>query len=265
MPAEETEMPRSSPDGFVGDAAAVLDALRRRTPRVHCITNAVATAFTANVLLAAGAVPSMTISPEEVAGFVSSADALLVNLGTFDTGRRRAVDLALGVAAERRIPWVLDPVFVDRSKPRLDYAVDLAERSPDAVRANAAETAAMLGRQTVGAEHLKRFALDRLTMLAVTGETDVVTDGTRLVTLANGHPLMGRVTAMGCAAGALIGACLAVEEDALVATASALAVIAVAGEIAGETAAGPGSFVPALLDALYRLDATTLAARARLS
>ncbi len=43
-------------------AADMLERLRARRPRVHCITNAVAQNFTANMLLAAGAVPSMTIA-----------------------------------------------------------------------------------------------------------------------------------------------------------------------------------------------------------
>ena len=47
-------------------AADILERLRERRPRVHCITNAVAQNFTANMLLAAGAVPSMTIAPKEV-------------------------------------------------------------------------------------------------------------------------------------------------------------------------------------------------------
>ena len=46
-------------------AAETQERLRARAPRVHCITNAVAQAFTANVLLAAGAVPSMTIAVNE--------------------------------------------------------------------------------------------------------------------------------------------------------------------------------------------------------
>ncbi len=71
-------------------AAALLERLRARSPRVHCITNAVAQNFTANVLLAAGAVPSMTLSAEEIGAFVAGADALLVNLGTFDRERREA-------------------------------------------------------------------------------------------------------------------------------------------------------------------------------
>ncbi|MGB9364572.1 MAG: hydroxyethylthiazole kinase, partial [Xanthobacteraceae bacterium] len=62
MPAEGAEMRAELPH----IAADILMRLRARSPRVHCITNAVAQAFTANTLLAAGAVPSMTLSPDEV-------------------------------------------------------------------------------------------------------------------------------------------------------------------------------------------------------
>ena len=101
--------------------ADVLARIKARAPRVHCITNTVAQAYTANVLLAAGAVPSMTISPEEIATFVGGADALLVNLGTFDAERRKAIDLALGAVGQGRrppLPWVLDPVFMLYRAPR---------------------------------------------------------------------------------------------------------------------------------------------------
>src|SRR5580704_4898752 len=96
-------------------AADVLARIRDRAPRVHCITNTVAQNYTANMLLAAGAVPAMTIAPEEVVSFVAGADALLVNLGTFDAERRHAIELALGAVQAARMPWVLDPVFIESS------------------------------------------------------------------------------------------------------------------------------------------------------
>src|ERR1700752_5114626 len=86
-------------------AADTLARLRAKSPRVHCITNAVAQTFTANVLLAAGAVPSMTLSADEIGAFVARADALLVNLGTFDAERRDATAAALVVANEEGVPW----------------------------------------------------------------------------------------------------------------------------------------------------------------
>ncbi len=126
-------------------AVELIERLRTRKPRVHCITNAVAQNFTANVLLAAGAVPSMTIARTEVAAFAARADALLVNLGTFDAERRAASDLAIVEIRAAGKPFVLDPVLIDRSPPRAAYARGLLSHRPSAVRMNAAEFAALSG------------------------------------------------------------------------------------------------------------------------
>src|ERR1039457_2246522 len=120
-------------------AADILARIRARAPRVHCITNTVAQQYTANMLLAAGAVPSMTISPDEIASFVAGADALLINLGTFDAERRAAVEVAVGAASAAHIPWVLDPVFIDRVPARVQFARELLARGPAVVRLNTAE------------------------------------------------------------------------------------------------------------------------------
>jgi hypothetical protein len=72
-------------------AAGLLRALRERRTRVHAITNAAAQGLTANLLLAAGGTPSLTVSPDEITAFAARADALLVNLGTLDADRRAAI------------------------------------------------------------------------------------------------------------------------------------------------------------------------------
>jgi hydroxyethylthiazole kinase len=99
----------------------------------------------------------------------------------------------------------------------------------------------------------------------MTGAADQVADGARQVSIENGHPLMARVTAMGCAASALAGAFLAVEGDALAATAAALLTFGVAGEVAGAKASGPGSLATGIVDALYALDRGTLMQYARVT
>ena len=96
--------------GLPDIAADILSRVRSKCPRVHCMTNSVAQNFTANILLAMGAVPSMTVAPEEIAEFVARADALLVNLGTFDRERRKAAEIAIEAATDEQRPWVLDPV-----------------------------------------------------------------------------------------------------------------------------------------------------------
>ncbi len=258
------QAPAATRDNAASAASEVLARLRARAPRVHCITNSVAQAFTANVLLAAGCVPSMTLSPEEVVGFAASAQALMINLGTFDAERGAAAEIAVEAANAKALPWALDPVFIDRSAPRAAFARHLVSLGPRAVRLNKAEFAALAGGEPAP-EALRRFAREHGLVVGLSGATDVVTDGERMTEIANGHVLMAKVTAMGCAASALLAACLAVEEDAFAAARAALAIIGVAGELAAEQSTGPGSFAVAILDALYNLDAATLTRRAKVT
>jgi hydroxyethylthiazole kinase len=245
-----------APAEFADITADVLARIRSRAPRVHCITNSVAQAYTANTLLAAGAIPSMTISPEEIAAFVAGADALLVNLGTFDAERRAAIDVALGALGRGGQgaggkPWVLDPVFIERSPARAQFAQSLVSREPAAVRLNHHEFAALAGGDTAG-DAPARFAKHHDTVVALTGTTDVVTDGERLAKVANGGS-------------ALVAAALAVERDRWRATIAALVALGVAGEVAAENTSGPGRFASWIIDALHGLDSATLRARTRVS
>jgi hydroxyethylthiazole kinase len=267
MPAEGEEMHHpqaASRDDAAQAASDILVRLRARAPRVHCITNAVAQSFTANVLLAAGCVPSMTLSVEEIGAFVSGAQALLVNLGTFEAERRQATAIALEAATTNKVPWVLDPVFVDRSKPRAAFARELIARRPAVVRLNHAEFAA-LADAVPSRDSTMSYARSNRVVIAVSGETDLITDGQQIASIASGHPLMSKVTAMGCAGSAVLAACLAVEPEALRAAIAGLAIIGVAGELAAERSSGPGSFAVAIIDALHGLDAETLNARAGIS
>jgi hydroxyethylthiazole kinase len=266
MPAEGDEMhkPSPSPGDLAELAAALIERLRTRAPRVHSITNAVAQNFTANVLLAAGCVPSMTISPEEIAQFVARSDALLVNLGTFDAERREAVRIAVKTATLNKLPWVLDPVLIDRAPSRAEFARSLMKDLPNVVRLNGAEFTALAGAPGSN-EALADVSRRHGLVVALSGETDLVSDGTRAAAIANGHPLMAKVTAMGCAGSALIAACLSVEADAFRATAAGLLLLGVAGEVAAEGAKGPGSFAVAMIDALAALDGDVLIRRGRVT
>jgi hydroxyethylthiazole kinase len=245
-------------------AADIVARLRKQRPRVHCITNGVAQAYTANVLLAAGAVPSMTIAVDEVAQFVAGAEALLVNLGTMNPERHEAVGIAIQEAREEGVPWVLDPVFVDRSAARAAFAHTLIEGRPRVIRMNEGEFATLVGKLPDDAACMN-YASEHDTVVALTGPTDIVADRARRVAIANGDPMMTRVTAVGCAGSALVTACLAVETDAWLAAAAGLMFIGVAGEVASARAAGPGSLGIALLDTLYALDTATFLQRAKMS
>jgi hydroxyethylthiazole kinase len=257
---------QTSGDGSFGTlpqiAADIAARIRANRPAVHCITNTVAQNFTANMVLAIGATPSMTLSVDEIASFVVSSDALLVNLGTFDPERRATIDIAVSTAAEGHKPWVLDPVFIERSPLRAVLAHDWAGRKPAVIRLNRAEFRVLSGKDA-SPETLAAYADKYATVIALSGATDLVVDAKRRIMIGNGHPMMAQVTAMGCAISAITAACLAVESDPVTASAAALLMAGVAGEIAAEQAHGPGSFAVVILDALSNLDAAGLQHRAK--
>lgn len=250
--------------GPVVDAAgvvAILRRLRQRVPRIHVLTAPVAQPFTAAMLLAIGAGPSMTTVPEEVPAFVAAADGVLVNLGVVDRIRRDAALTAIEVAKEAGLPWLLDPVRIEVEPARMAFARRLMDLEPAIVHANHAEFAALAGVPAED-EPVRAFAVRSISTLVVTGEVDIVTDGRRVVRVGNGHPLMERVAAIGCAGIALMTAFRAVEPDPVSAAVAALVVLGVAGEVAAAAAGGPGSFTAEILDALYGLEDETLLERA---
>lgn len=258
--------------GAVADALA---QLRGRVPLVQCLTNIVVANFTANVLLAAGASPAMVDNPAEAAAFARLAGGVLVNLGTPYPDTTQAMAGAAASAAAASVPWVLDPVAAGVLGWRTGIALELlAAHHPAIVRGNASEIMALGGGRggrgvdaLVGAEQAlapaAEIATRHATVVAVSGEVDFITDGRRLVRLANGHPLLTRVTGAGCALGALMAACAAVVADPLLAAVVATTLLNVAGEHAAAQAAGPGSFAVALLDQLAALTPQAVADQLR--
>ena len=234
---------------------AYLAAVRTHAPKIHMLTNTAAVALSANALLAVGAEPSATEDAAAQPAFVDSADGLLVNLGMIDAPKAQAVTAAAKAASARELAWVLDPVMVHRDPARLELSRRLLRYAPAIVRGNAAEIGVLRPSGMV---------------VACSGVHDRITMGTQSVYVHNGTPLFARTTAMGCVLGALCAAFAAVAppdtiSDAGSASVAAHTVFAVSGEMAAAEARGPGSFVVALWDCLAGLQASDLAARARVS
>ncbi|PKU24700.1 hydroxyethylthiazole kinase [Telmatospirillum siberiense] len=243
-------------------------SLRERAPLVQCITNFVAMDVTANVLLAAGASPAMVHATEEVADFVQLGGTLSINMGTPSPDWVEGMMAAVSAAQTRGTSWVLDPVAVGATPYRNAVAAGLLSFDPTVIRGNAGEIMTLAGRTCVTTKGVDStqtaatardaaiaLAAERRCVVAATGEVDIVTDGRRLIVLGNGHPLMTKVTALGCSLSALIAAFLAVSDDPWAATAAATAYFGVCGELAAEGAAGPASLRIRLIDLLYSLDA----------
>ncbi|TXH33238.1 MAG: hydroxyethylthiazole kinase [Rhodospirillaceae bacterium] len=259
-----------------------LQAIRDRAPLIHNITNLVVTNVTANALLALGASPAMVENTDEVAELARVATALVVNLGTISSSRAASMRIGARAAVQAGKPWVLDPVAVGALGYRSRLAAELLADRPTVIRGNASEITALAAMQSGGTKAggkgvdstlssdaavaaAKGLAGRSGAVVVVSGAVDYVTDGQRVIGIANGHPIMTRVTGMGCTATALIAPFLAVASDAFTAAVQATIVMGVAGDTAMEMAGGPGSFQVAFLDVLYALEGHEILAKAKLT
>jgi hydroxyethylthiazole kinase len=257
-------------------AAEDLSTLREKKPLIHNITNFVVMNYTANALLAMGASPVMAHAENEVEEMVSLAGALVLNIGTLTQSWIDAMIKAGKKATELNTPIVLDPVGSGATSFRTSSSGGIIDQTRvSVIRGNASEILSLRrgDSKTKGvdaihsvdeaAETAGILARELQATLAITGPIDLVTDGDKTIRVSNGHPLMGYVTGTGCTATAIIGAFLAVDSDAVSATAAALAFFGLAGEKAGEKAVAPGSYKSALIDALYTITPDDLEQGAR--
>ena len=253
---------------FSEQAGEILAAMRDKRPLVHCITNYVTAADTANMLLAAGASPIMSDDPNETAEVAAASDALVLNMGTLSERHALAM-LAAGRAANKKgIPVVLDPVGVGLTAFRKETAKAIfREIGITAVRGNAAEISALAelfrdsplphggalacGVDCMGGEtrDIAENASLRLgCVCAVTGGEDVISDGVRTITLHGGTQLLRQITGAGCMASALCGAFCSAAEP-LYGAAMGTAFMRACGELAAEKAALMGTLHTELFNA----------------
>lgn len=247
-----------------------LQHIRTQAPLVHCISNIVVANFKANGLLAIGASPVMADAPEEVAQMVAIAGALSINMGTLNSESVKAM-LAAGVAANTLgTPVVFDPVGAGATEfRRQTVRAILRDVCTTVIRCNIGELAAVaqVPWQQKGVDSgagdlavvdvAKQVALQYQTVVAVTGETDVVTDGTRVAHITGGSSLTPLVTGTGCLLSAVVAAGLFGADDVFAATVSVLKDYKQVAELAQSHARAIGDFQVAFLNALQQLSQGT--------
>ncbi len=244
-----------------------LNLIRDRSPLVHNITNYVVMNNTANALLAIGASPVMAHASDEVEEMTAIASSLVINIGTLDAAWVEAMLSAGKTALRKSTPVIFDPVGAGATSYRSWVCKRLIEECrPSVIRGNASEIIALSDTQArtkgVDSTNSSETALDSAKALArqteaivvISGETDYITDGTTVEEVRNGHPMMARVTGMGCTATAIVGAFAAVNRNLLEAATHAMAVMGITGGIAAAISKGNGSLQVNFLDTLYRLD-----------
>jgi hydroxyethylthiazole kinase len=246
----------------------LVNEVREKNPLVHNITNVVVTNFTANGLLAIGASPVMAYAKEEVADMAKIAGALVLNIGTLSRDEVESMIVAGKAANEQGVPVVFDPVGAGATAFRTEISREILQTvSVSIIRGNAAEVANVAGEkwEIKGVDggtgngstiELAEKAAEQFgCTVVITGEMDVITNGKTTHTVANGHPLLTKVTGTGCLLSSVIGAFAAIEKDMVKAATTAVTAYGIAAEKAAETTAdkGPGSFQIELLDQLFKI------------
>lgn len=249
--------------------------LQDTQPLVHCITNSVANNFVANVCLAIKASPAMIDNKQEAGNFARIASALSINTGTPTPEQALAMQYAAQSANAEHTSWVLDPVgYSEILAWRSQIVDDLLKYHPTIIRGNASEITTLAGAQSsskgVDSTLDSKQVIDQAQQLlgtcdcvAISGKTDyILSKALGILAITGGSNLQPKVTAMGCALGAVCAAYLGVMEEDQSPVLAAIAAhvhFAVAAQIAEKKMiaqnAGIGSFQIFFLDALFQITA----------
>ncbi|KAM0721803.1 hypothetical protein Q7P37_002728 [Cladosporium fusiforme] len=254
--------------------AAVPDLIARtaaKKPLCHNMTNLVVQNFAANVALAVGASPIMSNNGLEAGDLAALGGSLVINMGTTTPEIRSNHLKALAAYNAVGGPVIFDPVGAGATEQRREGVKALmAGGYFDLIKGNEGEIRTVLGAGLVkqhgvdsGAAQLsttervqvvKSIAARERNVVLMTGSTDVISDGERTFLVSNGHDYLGEITGSGCTLGTTVASVLAVErDDKLLAALAGILLYEIAAERAAKKAEGPGSFVPAFIDALYHL------------
>lgn len=256
-----------------------IESLRKTGPLIHNITNYVTVTDCANLVLAIGASPIMSDDVEEVEDIISICDALVINLGTLNRCTIQSMLFAGRKANDLNKPVILDPVGNGASPLRTKITNKIIQEVKLAViRGNISEIkmAALGMGQTRGVDAnasdasdlestlkiAKGLASSLGSVIAITGATDIISDGNQSCAIKNGHPLMSRITGTGCMCSALIGSFCGASSDYFSASATAVGTMGLAGELAYAKLAalgpvGTGSLRNGIIDAISLMDDPT--------
>ncbi|GAA5987561.1 hypothetical protein JCM5350_006040 [Sporobolomyces pararoseus] len=276
---------KPSTDSLIDASVAMLDLLKKeeKKPLVHHITNQVVMNDCANLTLALHGSPLMSSSPDEAPSLSKLISCLLLNLGTITEAQITTQKIA-GEAANRNGKFVVfDPVGVGATEYRKKSASDLLNACHvSIIKGNAGEIGALAGSSEVqarGVDSVGRGFKDPATIVkslanreklivAMSGETDYISDGQNTFAIENGSHWQGDITGSGCMATSSVAvfAGLNHESGALAAAVAGLLAINVAAEIAESRSDvnGPNTFRAALIDSVYNLKPEDVRERAKI-
>lgn len=256
-----------------------VEEVRATNPMAGSVTNTVTIDFVANAQLAVGGSAAMVYLPDEGECLVAAGGAVYLNMGTQFPIYTETIPRTAAATFNAGKPWVIDPVGIGIGQQRTDLLLEVKQYKPTIIRGNASEIIALaslwnlegttedLSRargvdstDEVAAARDAAVALARYTggAVAVSGQTDLVTNGEVVAYSHGGSSLMSKVTGFGCSQGGVLAvyACVA---DPFTAALAGVAHYNIAGRRAEELASAPASFKVAFIDELYKVSPEEIA------
>jgi len=254
-----------------------VNTVRNTNPLAGSITNTVTINLVANAQLAVGGSAAMVYLPDESEFLAKAGGAFYINVGTLLPLYEQTLPQTAKTFHNLRIPWVLDPVAVGIGSLRTNLLTQFKEYKPDIIRGNASEIIALSSlwgleiagnsnvrgvdsTDTVIAAKSAAVALAKWTggTVAVSGETDLVTDGSIAIFSHGGSHFLEKITGAGCSLGG-VAAVYATSAAPFIAALTATAIYNIAGRRAEQKVNGPGGFETMFLDELYNASAEEIA------
>lgn len=255
-----------------------VEAVRRTNPMAGSITNSVTINFVANAQLAVGGSAAMVYMPDEGEFIAKAGGATYINVGTILPVYEQTLPCTAKVLHDSGKPWVLDPVAIGIGSLRTQLLQQFKEYKPSVIRGNASEIIALAGlwgldggtdvsnvrgvdsTDSVNAAETAAIALAKWTggAVAVSGKTDLITDGSVIAMSHGGSDFMEIITGSGCSLGGVV-AIYSTATSPFIAALTATAIYNLAGSRAEAKVDGPGSFQRQFLDELYKATAKEVA------
>jgi hydroxyethylthiazole kinase len=255
-----------------------VETVRRTNPLAGSITNTVTINFVANAQLAVGGSAAMVYLLDEAEFLAKAGGAAYINVGTLLPIYEQSLPRAAKVLHDAGKPWVLDPVAIGIGSLRTELLRQFKAYKPSVIRGNASEIIALSGlwgldggtdqsnvrgvdsTDSVTAAKAAAVALAKWTggAVAVSGKTDLITEGSVVVFSHGGSHFMEKITGSGCSLGGVV-AVYAAAVSPFIAALTAAAAYNLAGSRAENKADGPGSFQIQFLDELYKATAEDIA------
>lgn len=230
---------------IVNEICEAITKLRKSKPLIEQITNYVTINDCANVTLAIGASPVMADGYEEVEDFSKIANAVVINFGIIDVQPLEVMIKAGKTANKNNVPIVFDPVGMGAIKYRDNAILQLLEEvHMDVIKGNAGEIMALAGKTgaTKGVDSLAsseeavdcaiEIANSYRCVCAVTGKTDIITDGRYVVKIKNESDILAYITGTGCMIASLIGSFLGTGSTSFISAVSGVLAMSLSGEMA---------------------------------